>query len=299
MDNRPALCAIAFAVSSPACQDAARSPTLLADPTVLSLFAPAAGRSVPAAMALSMAFLAAAPVATRAPGRPRAACRSTFTAPPPAAAPAALPTGRWAALPTMSADVPPPALASLPLYPFIDPDTGMIPYPDPSAKTGVYAIYGPDDNVLYLGKSRDIHNTLRMHLGRRPADCVAYRSLPLPRPSRTAFDTILAAWAAEVGGTPRGNDGGDEQARWEKPIDVRWSGSGVSLTAAEQEALDDCTLAADAAKVLKKVCRRVQGEVEAVLKARGSKEPMKWAPKLKEKGLLDVGSIKLEIPETL
>lgn len=250
-------------------------------------------------MELSMAFLAAAPVATSAAGRPRAACRSTFTPPLPAATPAAFPSSRRAAPPAMAADAPSPALASLPLYPFIDPDTGMIPYPDPSAKTGVYAIYGPDGIVLYLGKSRDIHNSLRMHLGRRPADCCAYRSLPLPRPSRTAFDTILAAWAAEVGGNPPGNDGGDEQARWEKPIDVRWAGSGVSLTAAEQEALNDCVLAADAAKVLKKVCRRVQGEVEAVLKARGSKEPMKWAPKLKEKGLLDVGSLKLAIPETL
>lgn len=199
----------------------------------------------------------------------------------------------------MAADAPPPPLSSLPIYPFIDPDTGMIPYPDPSAKTGVYAIYGLEDKVLYLGKSRDVHNTLRMHLGRRPSHCFAYRSLPLSRPSRTALDTILAAWAAEVGSTPPGNDGGDEQARWEKPVDVRWPGSGVALTADEQEALDNCVLEADASKVLKKVCRRVEREVEAVLKARGSKEPMKWAPKLKEKGLLDVASIKLSIPETL
>lgn len=200
----------------------------------------------------------------------------------------------------MAADgPPPPTLASLPLHPYIDPDTGLIPYPDPAAKTGVYAIYGAADRVVYLGKSRDIHNTLRMHLGRRPVDCVAYRALALPRPSRAAFDTILAAWAAELGAPPPGNDGGDEQARWEKPVDVRWAGSGVVLTAAEREALDGCVLAADAGKVLKKVCRRVQGEVEAVLRARGCKEPMKWAPKLKEKGLLDVGSIQLAIPETL
>lgn len=186
-----------------------------------------------------------------------------------------------------------------PASPALHPDTGLIPYPDPAAKTGVYAIYGAADRVVYLGKSRDIHNTLRMHLGRRPVDCVAYRALALPRPSRAAFDTILAAWAAELGAPPPGNDGGDEQARWEKPVDVRWAGSGVVLTAAEREALDGCVLAADAGKVLKKVCRRVQGEVEAVLRARGCKEPMKWAPKLKEKGLLDVGSIQLAIPETL
>lgn len=252
-------------------------------------------------MALSAAFLAAAPVPGRAQSRGRAACRSAFTAAPPAAAAAGRPAARVRAPPpTMAADgPPPPTLASLPLHPYIDPDTGLIPYPDPSAKTGVYAIYGAADRVVYLGKSRDIHNTLRMHLGRRPVDCVAYRALGLPRPSRAAFDTILAAWAAELGAPPPGNDGGDEQARWEKPVDVRWAGSGVVLTAAEREALDGCVLAADAGKVLKKVCRRVQGEVEAVLRARGCKEPMKWAPKLKEKGLLDVGSIQLAIPETL
>ncbi|OSX72255.1 hypothetical protein BU14_0453s0017 [Porphyra umbilicalis] len=138
-----------------------------------------------------------------------------------------------------------------------------------------------------------------MHLGRRPSACHAYRLLALPRPSRTAFDDILGAWAGELGGPPPGNDGGDEQARWEKPVDVRWAGSGVVLSAAELEALDECALDAETAKVLKRVCRRVQGEVEAVLAARGVKEPMRWAPKLKDKGLLDVASVNLKVPETL
>lgn len=46
-------------------------------------------------------------------------------------------------------------------------------------------------------------------------------------------------------------------------------------------------------KVLRTLTRRVQADIESMLLARGCKEKMSFAPKLKTQGLLDIASVKI------
>jgi hypothetical protein len=169
-------------------------------------------------------------------------------------------------------------LAGLDYVPYLDENGQMTNQFD--GKVGVYAIFDQQKTLQYIGYSRDVSLSLKQHLVRQPQQCYWLKVQTIDRPSRTVLEEIRAAWTHENGSTPIGN--GVEEATWSQPIDAK-----AKMTAEEQatyEASDDL----GRIKTLKKVARRVEEEVLATLETRGVKMQIRFDPKLKEEGLLNL-----------
>lgn len=169
-------------------------------------------------------------------------------------------------------------LASLELIPYVN-DRGFLP-DQFQGKVGVYAIFAQDKTLQYIGYSRDVYLSLRQHLVRQPERCYWVKVQTIDRPSRTALEEIRVAWMSESGmiATVAGSD----QA-WTQPIDVK-----AVLTEAEQSHYDGSIDEFSQAKVLKQAARRLEAEILQRLKERGVEEDLRFNPKLKESGLLDL-----------
>ncbi|NJN21096.1 MAG: GIY-YIG nuclease family protein [Leptolyngbya sp. RL_3_1] len=175
----------------------------------------------------------------------------------------------------MTADI--PALATLPLIPYLDA-TGQIPT-DCQGKVGIYGVFDAHGILQYVGYSRDVYVSLKQHLVRQPAACHGYKLETIDRPSRTRLESIRTAWIEENGVLPPGNQ---DEAAWTAAIDAK-----VTMTAAEQaeyEALEEIAQI----KYLKKIARRVEAQILETLKARGVQMDLRFNPKLKESGLLNL-----------
>ncbi|MBV9389612.1 MAG: GIY-YIG nuclease family protein [Chroococcidiopsidaceae cyanobacterium CP_BM_ER_R8_30] len=171
-----------------------------------------------------------------------------------------------------------PSLSSLEYISYIDAN-GQLPEQF-QAKVGVYAIFDRQQVLQYVGYSRDVDLSLKQHLVRQPQLCYWLKVQTIDRPSRTILENIQQAWIAENGALPAGN--GIEEAKWTQPIDAK-----VAMTVDEQTHLtasDELTQA----KLLKDVARRVEGQISSQLESRGVKMQLRFNPKLKEKGLLDL-----------
>jgi hypothetical protein len=170
------------------------------------------------------------------------------------------------------------ALADLPFWPYLN-DAGDL-NPDWQGKTGAYAIYDQRQALQYIGYSRDVRASLLQHLVRQVDSCYWVKLQWAERPSRTLLEDIRQAWIAENGALPPGN--GDDQSLWCQPITVK-----PALTEAERLTFDQSDDLGQA-KLLKTVARRLEAERLAQLQARGAKLDIRFNPKLKEQGLLDV-----------
>lgn len=170
-------------------------------------------------------------------------------------------------------------LASLEFVPYVS-DRGSLP-DQFQGKVGVYAIFDATQTLQFIGYSRDVYLSLKQHLVRQPHHCHWVKVQTSDRPSRTLLEQIREAWMAEAGGTPPGND--DPNNTWTQPIDIT-----MQLTEAERSlhatAIDDMAKV----KVLKTAARRVEAAVLKVLRDRGVTEDIRFNPKLKETGLLDL-----------
>ncbi len=173
-----------------------------------------------------------------------------------------------------------PTLASLEDFPFID-EHGQLPE-DFQGKIGVYAIFDCAKVLQFVGYSRDVYLSLKQHLVRQPQQCHWVKVQTIERPSRTILENIENAWMTENGSVPLGN--GDHKAKWTQPIDVK------VLMTPEEEAnfhspqIDEMTQM----KILKNVARRVEAEIMVVLANRGLQMQVRFNPKLKDEGLLDL-----------
>lgn len=170
------------------------------------------------------------------------------------------------------------ALATLEYLPFLDQAGQMTDRFD--HKVGVYAVFDADRTLQYVGYSRDVSLSLKQHLVSHPQQCYWLKVQTIDRPSRTALEEIRAAWIAENGAAPVGN--GAEEETWTQPIDAK-----QSMTPEEQAmyaAGDDLTRV----KTLKQVARRVETEVLAALASRGVNMPIRFDPKAKEEGRLNL-----------
>lgn len=147
-------------------------------------------------------------------------------------------------------------------------------------KIGAYAIFNQDKILQYVGYSRDIYLSLKQHLVRQPDRCYWLKVQEIARPSRTVLEEIKQAWIEENGSIPPGND--SEKARWNQPIDAK-----KSMTEAEKEQYQQSEEIAQI-KLLKKIARRVEEEIKEQLKGRGVQMEIRFNPKLKEQGLLDL-----------
>ena len=147
-------------------------------------------------------------------------------------------------------------------------------------KVGVYAIFDQQQVLQFVGYSRDVDLSLKQHLVRQPQKCYWLKVQTIDRPSRTILESIRDAWTAENGSIPVGNE--SDEATWIQPIDAK-----VAMTVDEQisyKSSDELTQS----KLLKIVARRVESQILAELESRGVQMQIRFNPKLKEKGLLDL-----------
>lgn len=171
-----------------------------------------------------------------------------------------------------------PTLASLEYIPYLDTE-GQLPAQF-QGKVGVYAIFDKDKVLQYVGYSRDVDLSLKQHIVRQAAKCYWLKVQTSDRPSRTILESIKDAWVSENSTSPASET--SQAAQWTDPIDAK-----LTMTAEEQSSYD----AGDGiiqAKLLKNIARRVEQQILAQLEERGLKMQIRFNPKLKEKGLLDL-----------
>jgi hypothetical protein len=172
-----------------------------------------------------------------------------------------------------------PSLSSLEFIPYIN-DNGELAN-QYQGKVGVYAIFDQNKILQYIGYSRDVYLSLRQHLVRQPQNCYWVKVQTIDRPSRTVLEEIRDGWLAENGSTPAGN--GSDEAKWNQPIDVK-----ALMKPDEQNSYTSAVDELAQTKILKQTARRVEAEILETLKGRGVQEEIRFNPKLKETGLLDL-----------
>ncbi len=104
----------------------------------------------------------------------------------------------------------------------------------------------------------------------------------IERPSRTVLENIENAWIAENGNVPLGNS--DHKEKWTNPIDTKMVMTPEEQANYQNPANDELAQM----KIIKNVARRVEAEILTVLEARGLQIQIRFNPKLKEEGLLDL-----------
>jgi hypothetical protein len=180
----------------------------------------------------------------------------------------------------MTVEVEIPSLASLDRIPYIN-ETGNLPS-EFQGKVGIYAIFDEAEALQYVGYSRDVFLSLKQHLVRQPLECYWVKVQTIDRPNRTILESTREAWIGENGTRPIGN--GDAAALWNEPIQVK------DLMTDEEQAKYANPLQdeVDQMKVMKNAARRIEAGIMQQLQARGLQEEIRFQPKLKEQGLLDL-----------
>ncbi|MEO0534500.1 MAG: GIY-YIG nuclease family protein [Cyanobacteria bacterium P01_A01_bin.123] len=178
----------------------------------------------------------------------------------------------------MTPQTSPTVLADLAPFPYID-DDGAIPT-HIQGKVGIYAIFDQAQVLQYVGYSRDVYLSLKQHLVRQPQSCDSVKVQTIDRPSRTLLEGIRDAWLTENGSIPPGN--GAEAVAWNQPIDAKQTMTDAEK--AEFERLEEL----GQIKYLKKIARRVEANILETLKQRNVQMELRFNPKLKEAGLLDL-----------
>lgn len=171
-----------------------------------------------------------------------------------------------------------PSLNSLEFLPYID-DTGELPVKLQN-QIGIYAIFDREQILQFVGYSRDIYLSLKQHLIRRSADCYWVKAITIDRPNRTFLNEVQSTWISENGKIPLGND--VNSSLWLDPIETNYA-----MTETERASFADLDGAAQI-KLLKQVARRVEETILTQLKERGVQTEIRFNPKLKEQGLLDL-----------
>lgn len=172
------------------------------------------------------------------------------------------------------------SLESLEYLPYIN-ETGQLPE-ELQGKIGVYAIFDNNKTLQFVGYSRDIYLSLKQHLVRQPEQCYWLKFQTIERPSRSVLESIESAWIQENGSVPPGN--GDEKQKWTQPINVKTLMTSEEQVSYQNPVNDELAQI----KIIKNVARRVEAEILKVLEARGLQTELRFNPKLKEEGLLDL-----------
>ena len=171
-----------------------------------------------------------------------------------------------------------PTLESLAYLPYLD-SNGCI-REDIQKQIGVYGIFNQDKILQFVGYSRDIYLSLKQHLVRQPQNCYWLKIQTIERPSRSILEAIRQAWIAENGVIPPGNK--QEETIWTKSIDAK--PAMTELEKAQYNQSDEL----GKTKILKQVARKVESEIKEQLHDRGVTMDIRFNPKLKEQGLLDL-----------
>lgn len=156
---------------------------------------------------------------------------------------------------------------------------------------GVFAILDASGQVRHISISRDVATSLRRALARVPTRAHFYRVQRFTQPSRTVLEATRADWAA------RASESLDDPTPWERPVDVT-NASETRLSPATRERVAEAE-GAERPKALRVACRELQAAIDDVLRERGLTEKLKFAGLLKPRGLLDVDSVKIAVPESI
>ncbi|AFY68423.1 hypothetical protein Pse7367_0105 [Thalassoporum mexicanum PCC 7367] len=175
----------------------------------------------------------------------------------------------------MSAIESSPTITDQSFLPYLD-ESGDIA-PELAGKIGVYGIFDADRNLQYVGISRDIATSLRLHLVRVPDRCHWLKVATVDKPSRTLLREIQTSWQGDL------ELAEEDRQLWEQPLDCK-----KLMTEAEQEQLSNTILDIEIERILKNVARRVEKEIMAKIEARGAKFAIRFNPKRKAEGILDI-----------
>jgi hypothetical protein len=147
-------------------------------------------------------------------------------------------------------------------------------------KIGIYAIFNHEKVLEYIGYSRNLFMSLKQHLVRQPDKCYWFKFYLVKGPSRSVLEEIRTNWLAENKDLPKGN--AEEEVLWTQPIDAKLTMTQEDRAEYEQnEELGKI-------KLLKKVARRLEEKIKDKLESRQVKMEIRFNPKLKEEGLLDL-----------
>lgn len=169
-------------------------------------------------------------------------------------------------------------LQDLPFLPYLDSQGHLLE--EFQGQVGVYAIFDQAQTLQFIGYSRDVTLSLRQHLIRQPELCHWIKVHTIDRPSRSLLEATREAWITEHGTPPPGNQ--QPEATWTQPIDAKSHMSG------EEQQQYQASDSLGQIKLLKQVARRAETDILAKLEARGFQEAVRFNPKLKEQGLLDL-----------
>ncbi|MBF2067062.1 MAG: GIY-YIG nuclease family protein [Calothrix sp. C42_A2020_038] len=172
------------------------------------------------------------------------------------------------------------SLEILEYIPYID-DNGQLPEQF-QGQIGVYAIFDAEKKLEFIGYSRDVYLSLRQHLVRKPDKCYWLKIYTIERPSRSILENIEKNWIEENGTIPNGN--AQNKDIWTQPVNVKTLMTHEEKINYESPHHDEITQM----KIIKNVARRVEAEILKELEARGLQTQIRFNPKLKEEGLLDL-----------
>eukprot|EP00271_Cylindrocystis_brebissonii_P016482 TRINITY_DN4012_c0_g1_i2.p1 TRINITY_DN4012_c0_g1~~TRINITY_DN4012_c0_g1_i2.p1 ORF type:complete len:471 (+),score=118.13 TRINITY_DN4012_c0_g1_i2:152-1414(+) len=159
-----------------------------------------------------------------------------------------------------------PVLVELPLITFISNQGRINPPVEPNTQATVFAIFDQNKKLQYVGFSKDVRNSLRTLMARRPELCYFYKLANLEALDQERMLNIRSQWFSEVGLPPPGNADQVQRDQWEKAVDAG------SISERGREAA-----AKSKAKTLQQMMRD-----------RGLKEEMVYDPVLLEQGKCDV-----------
>jgi hypothetical protein len=172
------------------------------------------------------------------------------------------------------------SLETLEYIPYID-ENGQLPE-QLQGNIGVYAIFNQNKLLQFVGYSRDVYLSLKQHLVRQPEQCYWVKVQTIERPNRSVLESIESAWIQENATVPCGN--GENKEKWTQPINVKTLMTSEEQVSYQNPANDELLQM----KILKNVARRVEAEILKILEARGLQTQLRFNPKLKDEGLLDL-----------
>lgn len=184
------------------------------------------------------------------------------------------------------------SLDALEFIPYLTQEGYITDPTQPGVKASLYGIFDENKTLCYIGVSRQVYQSMRLHFARRPLQCHYIKVMNVTKPSRALLESTRDAWIASNGSVPVGNDNGGMQNIWENPLDCK-----PLMTDAEKALLEEAAPGPPTAKVLKNVARRIEKGLEAVFKQRQVKDVLRFDPKLKDRALLDLKGVAVQ-PDT-
>ncbi|DBA83438.1 TPA: hypothetical protein ACH3X2_006375 [Trebouxia sp. C0005] len=127
------------------------------------------------------------------------------------------------------------SLSSVEINPIINTQGLIQPLIPTASQAAVFAVYNDRKQLQYVGFSKDLYNSLRTLLGRRPDKAFFYKAVHLPTLDQKQMIDIRTAWFEECGGPPPGNKLALERTAWQQPVSAGAISERGKLQAAEEQ----------------------------------------------------------------